>query len=86
MLGGCCKQCGYSKHIAALQIDHIEPILRDKKSVQSGYGCQQLYNRLYRGLESIENLQLLCANCHAIKTYTEDKSKFGRYNKIVFKP
>lgn len=86
MLGGKCCRCGYMENNAALQIDHIEPILRGSKETKSSYSCQQLVNRIARGLEGIENLQLLCANCHSIKTYEEDRLKFNKFNKEVFKP
>jgi len=75
LLGGKCAHCGYNENIVALQIDHIEPQLapRDKS-----WGSFRIINGLARGTMTIDGLQLLCANCHAIKTY-EDRVKFACY-------
>ena len=81
-MGGKCKKCGYNDSIA-LQIDHIKPQLALREDRWSG---MRLVNRIYRGIISTEGLQLLCANCHSIKTYKEDRKYFGRYNENVFKP
>lgn len=77
ILGGKCKRCGYHENIAALQIDHIEPqcLPRNHGTWNGG----RAINLLARGLISKKGLQLLCANCHAIKTYEIDRKKFGRY-------
>jgi hypothetical protein len=60
VLGGACVQCQCTD-IRCLQIDHIIPIgkKREHRDV--------LYKRVIRG--NTENLQVLCACCHAIKTY-----------------
>lgn len=67
-LGGKCVRCGFDDP-RALQVDHI-----------NGGGCQE---RKQRGVLSahllmndiakcgLEKYQLLCANCHVIKTYHE---------------
>ena len=55
-----CALCGYNI-LVALQIDHINPA--DKKSKRDWM------NKKY----DLNKLQLLCENCHAIKTYSENK-------------
>ena len=58
-LGGECVDCGFDDP-RALDIDHIEPI-RGKRESSKYY--------LYRSiLDDGEGFQLLCANCHRIKT------------------
>ncbi|SRR6266700_4591282 len=64
MLGGICVRCGWND-IRCLEIDHIIPVRGDR----SLYGIK-LYRSIVTG-GSTENLQVLCANCHAIKTYED---------------
>ncbi len=58
-LGGVCNMCGESD-FRVLQIDHIMP---KKKQIPSA----RVFVDIIRGDTS--NVQLLCANCHARKTY-----------------
>ncbi len=68
-LGGQCVQC-QCKDTRCLQIDHIVPLQGKARSA---------YTTLYRSIidGSTENLQVLCANCHAIKTYYENGERGG---------
>ena len=59
-LGGTCVCCQCTD-IRCLEIDHIIPV--GKKRVHRDV----LYRSVLRG--NTENLQVLCACCHAIKTY-----------------
>lgn len=57
-----CFDCGYKEHPEALDFDH----LRDKKSmittaVRSGWS-------IVRIMEEIEKCEVVCANCHRIRT------------------
>jgi hypothetical protein len=65
-LGGRCAGCGFSDH-RALQIDHINSDGAAHRKASKG-------GRYRRELSAAagESVQVLCANCHAIKTY-EDK-------------
>jgi 5-methylcytosine-specific restriction endonuclease McrA len=63
-LGGICKQCGCTD-IRCLQIDHMIPLRGIKRM-----GTLDFYRSIVQGKR--ENLQILCANCHAIKTYYEN--------------
>lgn len=74
LLGGKCRNCGYKEHIQALQIDHIEPELRERDT----WNSYKVVSKLARGIIGTEGLQLLCANCHAIKTF-EDRKKFKSF-------
>jgi 5-methylcytosine-specific restriction endonuclease McrA len=64
LLGGKCCRCGCDD-IRCLEIDHIIPIRGDR----SMYG-DKLFRSIVNG-GSTDNLQVLCANCHAIKTYED---------------
>lgn len=73
-LGGCCVRCGYKENLAALEIDHL--VLRRRRLPDMGASQA---TQLRRGSLRVEEVQLLCANCHAIKTYEEDRLKFRNY-------
>jgi 5-methylcytosine-specific restriction endonuclease McrA len=63
ILGGKCCRCSCDD-IRCLEIDHIIPVRGDRNV----YGVK-LYRSITQG--NTENLQVLCANCHAIKTYED---------------
>lgn len=71
-LGGECVRCGYDDitrpGVFAFQVDHIEPIRAPRNRTKG----QVAIREAARG--NTDNLQLLCANCHAIKTIDEDKT------------
>lgn len=56
-LGGKCIQCGL-EDIRVLQFDHIDPLNNHKRS----------WDEVEKAIEQ-GNIQLLCANCHAIKSW-----------------
>lgn len=66
MLGGCCSKCGFSD-VRALQIDHIVPL---------GLVGEKRKDTTHEVLTAADltNYQLLCANCHSIKTH-ENKDR-----------
>lgn len=64
LLGGECVRCRCDD-MRCLEIDHIIPVHGDR----SLYGAK-LYRSIVNG-GSTENLQVLCANCHAIKSYED---------------
>jgi 5-methylcytosine-specific restriction endonuclease McrA len=64
LLGGQCVQC-HCKDIRCLQIDHITPLKGERRLITITF-----YSSIVQGKR--ENLQILCANCHAIKTYYEN--------------
>lgn len=58
-----CADCGYNKNAYALQFDHIGD---DKKKnvsdlIRSDYGWKTI-------VEEIQKCEVVCANCHAIRT------------------
>lgn len=81
ILGGKCKNCGFSNY-DALEIDHIEPVLRRTTKDTSKAGVR-LVQSLMNGKYDISAVQVLCANCHSIKTKNKDSIKFTNYNLII---
>jgi hypothetical protein len=60
-----CKFCGYKEHSQALQFDHINKKEKyENISILKGK-CVSI-NTLK---EEMRKCQILCANCHAVKTY-----------------
>jgi hypothetical protein len=83
MLGGKCNRCGYNENIAALQIDHIEPLRRkyEEKRKDALTTGSNLARMIANGSIELSTVQLLCANCHCIKTHEEDRHKFSNHRK-----
>jgi 5-methylcytosine-specific restriction endonuclease McrA len=69
LLGDQCIQCQCSD-VRCLQIDHIIPLRGKQRLITASF-----YRSIIQGLT--ENLQILCANCHAIKTYYENGGEDG---------
>jgi len=69
-LGGCCKNCGFDDH-RVLEFDHIVPVLwrtNELKRMNGQHNTNEI-NRMVRNGEDPRTVyQLLCANCHRIKT------------------
>ena len=83
LLGMRCVKCGY-EDIRALHIDHINPVLRksnkDKKHKDT---ATDVLNAYKRGLSLENEFQVLCANCHYIKTFYEKKEHLKRFDETV---
>ena len=58
-----CVDCGYNAHAVALQFDHINGNKKDSVSnlIRSDYAWKTI-------LEEINKCEVVCANCHAIRT------------------
>lgn len=68
-MGGKCVECGFDDD-RALEFDHIVPMRVVHLASAGGHDCgEPLYRRI--GGER-DGLQLLCANCHAIKMREQD--------------
>lgn len=69
MFGGGCMECGFD-NILALQLDHVIALRRTdaERGINSG---TSLWRKVASGKVPKELVQLLCANCHSIKTYEE---------------
>lgn len=68
--GKSCVDCGYNAHVAPMQFDHVRGTkFRDVGAMVSGaYSWSRI-------LEEIGKCDLVCANCHSIRTARQ----FGWY-------
>jgi len=64
-LGGKCISCGYNDN-RALQVDHVNGGGGKERKIYSWK-----YWKMLKNLTDMQEYQLLCANCHAIKSYHE---------------
>ena len=70
-LGGRCAVCGEGYHVV-LEFDHIDPVKWRSSGLVKMNGQQNTndINRMIKnGEEPKDVFQLLCANCHKIKTH-----------------
>jgi hypothetical protein len=58
--GGCCRRCGYSDSLAALEFHHLDPATKDFGIAQAGVA-----RSLDRMRAEARKCVLLCSNCHA---------------------
>ena len=66
-----CNKCKGGFTLGEIQIDHIETVV-PKNIKQKDMTIQEFAERLYC---EISNLQVLCKDCHKIKTNEERKSR-----------
>jgi 5-methylcytosine-specific restriction endonuclease McrA len=81
-MGGKCSHCGIND-IRVLQIDHIVPLRRRTNGLDRKDADTTLSMRIIRG--NRDNVQVLCANCHLIKTL-EDRKRYVEARKVELKP
>jgi 5-methylcytosine-specific restriction endonuclease McrA len=67
--GGKCQDCGYDKHLAALQFHHLNP---KEKDFTIGYVKHKSWEFVSKELDKCI---LLCANCHSVRHSTYDDEK-----------
>lgn len=72
-MGGCCCRCGFSDE-RALQFDHIVPVGGKKRGRRKKDRTN--YLAILRDGVARAGFQLLCANCHSIKTVENGDNKF----------
>ena len=70
MLGASCASCGLSEY-DVLEIDHVVPFWKVGNVRGNTY---KMMKEVYR-TKNLDNLQVLCANCHRRKTNTEIRSR-----------
>lgn len=60
-----CARCGYNEHPAALHFDH-------RDHTQKSFNISQDPKRSWETIEAeIAKCDVLCANCHAVRTHEE---------------
>ena len=85
LLGGACTQCGLADQ-RVLEVDHIEQDGASHRRKQGGYGNTRWYilKQLREGVN--EGWQLLCANCHAVKTWQHvEDAKLQKYGPALMR-
>ena len=79
-----CAHCGYRAFSAALHFDHIIPedkkFLVPTKAHYLRYGKNTKSNKKIK--EEVFKCQVLCANCHAIRTNTEEHYGIKRLARV----
>jgi len=70
-LGGKCIRCDYNEDLRALQIDHKHG---DGKEDRKRVGSKIARYYIKNIEEAKEKLQILCSNCHSIKTFENNDS------------
>ena len=71
IVGEKCVRCSQDDK-RVLEFDHIVPILRSKSGVESG---RNLARKIANGQIGPSEIQVLCGNCHTIKTYYPEEFK-----------
>lgn len=82
ILGGKCSICKISNPIV-LEFNHIDPT---KKIKDNGKYFTTICGRLQNYPKEIKNLELLCANCHRIKTWKWHEQKKLKVESFVNAP
>ena len=63
-----CIRCGFAGHPAALSLDHRDPLTKVVKvSSMFSYSWEKI-------LAEVDKCDVMCANCHQIKSYEEDQN------------
>jgi len=65
-----CAHCGYKESVFALEFDHIKPREDTSKKWQT-----PKYKKAFLELTADPNIQVLCSNCHRIKTRINNDHK-----------
>ena len=71
-----CARCGYNKHHAALEFNHINPELK-RYCLSSNYVhvyCKKNTKTKIEYKKELANCEVLCANCHNIHTYGKEEA------------
>lgn len=69
-----CTHCGFKGHFAALCLDHVEPELKDRN--RKGTRAINLKWGKDRIKAELAKCQVLCTNCHQIRTWQCAHFKF----------
>lgn len=74
-----CEMCGFNAHPSALQFDHIDPATKYRtKTGKIVHPADMIKGGRYSiktVMVEIAKCRVLCANCHAIYTHTEQRGK-----------
>ena len=76
--GNKCQKCGFSKYPEILEFDHIIPLHRKTNGIKKLVSDHMLIEVI----NYPERFELLCANCHRLKTIRETKELWEKKRKI----
>lgn len=65
-----CTECGYNGPPYVLHLDHIDPLQKRNRG-KAGRAVEVSWSE-ERIRDELDKCQVLCANCHAIKTFTSN--------------
>lgn len=67
-----CIDCGYAENAVALDFDHRDPELKDKRlAIMLTYAWARI-------VAELDKCDIRCANCHRIKTFNLGQSQYRR--------
>ena len=69
-----CADCGGSFHFAAMDFDHKNP---EEKGYNGNGGRSLLSLSEAKILEEVEKCDLVCANCHRVRTYNREQKRIN---------
>ena len=67
-----CVMCGYSLHGCALDFDHLD------RSTKVAAVSRLVLGKLSKLFAEIRKCQVICKNCHQVKSTMEEKRKYAR--------
>lgn len=62
-----CVDCGYNKHHAALEFDHMPGFVKYKNVMAM---CWDSWEKIWA---EVDKCEVVCSNCHSIRTYNRNK-------------
>jgi len=68
-----CADCGYNANVFALEFDHVQPKM---------YAISDLLGNTKRLMEELTKCEIVCSNCHSIRTQERLLEKRRRANTI----
>lgn len=73
-LGGACHECGFSKHLAALQFHHVDPAEKRFTIGTRSLSATARYDWDRDIVPELDKCRLLCSNCHFVHHSSMDAS------------
>jgi hypothetical protein len=77
-----CEMCGWNAHPAGLDLDHLDPKTKYKDKNGNLVSPSTMVSRYTLQVIQVElkKCRVLCRNCHAIFTHTEQREYLATWN------